>query len=345
MKKISVCTRYNTLGASSRLRFFMYREKLAENGIKAEFRPLLGDGYLKRLYTGRAVRFHAAAAMAKRFLTLPFLGRELLIEYELLPFIPLEAERFFLRNRKYILSFDDAVWEKYNGHSTLAGKFESLASGACGIISANDVLTGHLKEYNSNIIKIPTAIDLDRYTRVNSVRASRFTVAWIGTPVTYAECLMPFAGMLQKAAEKVDFELLVIAKKDLPGIPGVNMTFCDWSDETEALLLKRSHIGIMPLPENDFMRGKSAYKLIQYLGAGLPCIARPVGENRVLLSQGNVGFSAAAEEDWINALHRLSTDRELYDMLSTNALALAKEYSIQKYAPIMADFIKSCFAT
>ena len=92
MKKISFCTRYDTQGASSRLRFFMYRQLLENNGIIPEFHPMLSNGYLRRLYSGREVRFHAAAALAGRFMKLPFLRKELLIEYELLPFIPLEAE-------------------------------------------------------------------------------------------------------------------------------------------------------------------------------------------------------------------------------------------------------------
>ena len=121
------------------------------------------------------------------------------------------------------------------------------------------------------------------------------------------------------------------------------MYIADWSEENEISLLKRAHIGIMPLPENDFMRGKSAYKLIQYLGAGLPCIASPVGENNVLLSQGNIGFAASTAEQWTEALQKLSCDTELYNQLSKNALSLAKEYSIQKYAPVMANFIKKCF--
>ena len=321
----------------------MYRQLLENNGIIPEFHPMLSNGYLRRLYSGREVRFHAAAALAGRFMKLPFLGKELLIEYELLPFIPLEAEAFFLKNKKYILSFDDAVWEKYNNSPRLAGKFEQLAAKARGIIVANDVLKNHLEKYNPNTIKIPTAIDLDKYRTKEVEKFQRFTVVWIGTPVTYRECLLPFAQMLKKAAQRVDFELLAVAQKGLPAVDGVNMKIVDWSDVHEISLLKSSHAGIMPLPENDFMRGKSAYKLIQYLGAGLPCIASPVGENRVLLSQGNVGFTAASDEEWIEALEKISGNRELYNALSSNALELANEYSIQKYAPIMAEFIKACF--
>ena len=342
MKKISICTRYTPLGASSRLRFYNYHPLLEEQGVSGKIFPLLGDRYLNGLYRGKRVRHLAAASLVKRLMQLPLLEKELLIEYELLPFLPVWFEELILRRRKYILSFDDAVWEKYRG-TRLEGKFERLVSRACGVISANNSITDHLKPYNERIIKIPTAIDLEKYTSVPENRDEEFTIAWIGTPVTYQECLLPFSSMLQEASARFDFKLLVIASDELQRIDGVNMEFVNWSSSAEAELLKRAHIGIMPLPENDFMRGKSAYKLIQYLASGLPCIASPVGENSVLLSQGEVGFAAGTVDEWISAIGKLKEDVLLRSRLGANALELAGEYSIRKHAVRMADFIKECF--
>lgn len=336
-QKIAVCTRYSTLGASSRLRFYAYRNLLEKEGITCKFFPLLSDGYLKKLYAGKKSSLSGVSALAKRFFQLPVMPQKMLIEYELMPFLPFEVESRLLAGRSYILSFDDAVWEKYR-NTKLDGKFERLASGASGIIAANDELISHLEKYNGNIIKVPTAIELERY-KLNAEKYPVFTLCWIGTPVTYKECLLPFAGMLKKAAQEIDFQLLVIAKKELEPIPGVNMLFADWSCDTECQMLQKCHAGIMPLPDTCFMRGKSAYKLIQYLGTGLPSIASPVGENAVLLSQGEVGFSAANDDEWINAIRQLKCDQQLYSRLSANARQLAAEYSTEKYAPILADFI------
>lgn len=344
MKEISVCTRYSEMGASSRLRFFMYRELLKQNGISADFHYMLGDSYLKRLYSNKSIKIHALAALAKRFLQLPFLKEDLLIEYELLPFISYQIENIILSRHNYILSFDDAVWEKYRGNASCEGKFERLAVNAKGIITANDQLFKNLEPYNKNIIKIPTAIDLAKYTTADEVKKYPvFTVVWIGTPVTYRDCLLPFSEMFKELSKLIDFELLIVAKKDLVPIDGVNMRFLDWNAADEASILKRAHVGIMPLQENDFMRGKSAYKLIQYLGAGLPCIASPVGENKVLLSHGGTGFAATTADEWLNALQQLKNNENMRLEMGRNAFALAKEYSIQKYAPVMADFIKDCF--
>ena len=344
LQKIAVCTRYSELGASSRLRFYAYKELLGQQGITPEFFPLLNDGYLKKLYAGRKSRLSGAVSLAKRFFSLPVMPQKMLIEYELMPFLPYEVESRLLADRRYLLAFDDAVWEKYRG-SKLEGKFEKLASGASGIIAANNELAEYLGKFNGNIVKIPTAIELARY-RTSDDKYPRFTLCWIGTPVTYRECLLPFAGMLQKAAKELDFQLLVIAKNSLEPIPGVDMKFLDWSIELECDILKKCHAGIMPLPDTSFMRGKSAYKLIQYLGAGLPSIASPVGENAVLLSRMEVGFAAQSDSEWINALKQLRSDNALYKKLSSNARQLAREYSTEKYAPILADFIrKNLFET
>lgn len=337
-QKIAVCTRYSRLGASSRLRFYAYKELLEQNGVSTEFFPLLNDNYLKKLYSGKKSSFSGMLSLAKRFFSLPLMEKNMLIEYELMPFLPCEVEAKLLSGRRYILSFDDAVWEKYR-NSRLEGKFERLASDAAGVIVANNELADYLGKFNDNIIKIPTAIELENYQPGND-KYSKFTVCWIGTPITYKECLLPFSEMLQKTAAELDFQLLVIAKKDLEPISGVDMKFVDWSIDTECEILKKCHVGIMPLPDTSFMRGKSAYKLIQYLGSGLPSIASPVGENAVLLSRKEVGFAAGTTGEWINALRQLKNDCELYSKLSNNARILAKEYSTEKYAPILADFIR-----
>ncbi len=136
-QKIAVCTRYSALGASSRLRFYAYNELLKQQGITPEFFPLLSDSYLKKLYAGRKSSFSGAVSLTKRFFSLPLMPQKMLIEYELMPFLPYEVESRLLAGRKYILAFDDAVWEKYR-NSTLDGKFEKLASHASGIIAANN---------------------------------------------------------------------------------------------------------------------------------------------------------------------------------------------------------------
>ncbi|MBU8901829.1 MAG: glycosyltransferase, partial [Victivallales bacterium] len=173
----------------------------------------------------------------------------------------------------------------------------------------------------------------------------KFTLVWIGTPVTYIY-IEKHAATLRKMAEKYDFELLIIARKSLEKgrIEGVNMRFVNWSQERETELLLRSHVGIMPLTDDEFSKGKSAFKLIQYSAAGLPAIASPIGENVTLIDDGQTGFLADSQEEWVEALGKLIDNKELYSRMAENTRKASENYSIQKYFPIFQDFIKNKIA-
>ena len=341
-EKLGIFTRYGRRGASSRLRYFDYKDAFEAAGFSPHFHPFFPDAYLKRLYAGNGKsRLLAAEALLRRLATMSaHLPERLLIEYELLPELAFGIESHFLRNRRYVLNFDDNVWLKYEGRGRLAEKYDRLIAGAAGVVCANDLLLEKVRKHNANVIKIPTAVNLESYP-AQARKFPDFTVAWIGTPVTY-EYLESHADALQSMALAVDFELLVIARKELASraIPGVNMRFVDWSAAREGELLARCHIGIMPLPAGDaFAAGKSAFKLIEYLAAGVPAIASPVGENTKVLRDGETGYLAETPEEWTNALIRLKDDT-IRGRFAMNTRHLAFEYSQQKFGPIYADFLR-----
>ena len=337
---ITMFTRYSSLGASSRYRFFMYAARLREAGNNVKVSSFFDNKYLRCLYSKRrGGGLNVFKAYWQRFRDACKADGLWLIEYELFPFIPYFIERIFLRKHKYILNFDDNVWEKYRGKILLSGKYDKLCRNAAGIIVANDFLYDKVSKLNSNIVKIPTVVNLDLY-RCDKPKFDKFTLAWIGTPVTYIY-LQKFTSIFRMLAEKYDFELLVIARKSLEyrRIQGVNMRFENWSQERETDLLPRCHAGIMPLTDDEFSRGKSAFKLIQYLASGLPLIASPVGENVKVVDSGENGFLADSPEDWAKALERLIEDEDLYSSMAQNARESAKDYSIQKYFPVFKNFI------
>jgi glycosyltransferase involved in cell wall biosynthesis len=343
--KLSVYTRYDELGASSRYRYFMYLDQLYMAGWQVKLYPLLGDDYLHQLYsTGKKSSFKLFIGIFRRIITVLRASDNLIIEYELLPFLPYWLEALLLRHKKYILNFDDNVWEKYANKPWLKNKFDRLAEHASGIIIANDFLLRKIGSLNNNILKVPTVVDLDLY-KVSKPKFSKFTVVWIGTPVTYCY-LQAFAKVLQAMVSRVDFELLVIASKSLENkkISGVQMRFVDWSQETEVDLLTRSHVGIMPLPDDEFSKGKSAFKLIQYLAAGLPVIASPIGENCNIVNDGINGFLVNSQSEWTEALITLCNDHVCYNQMATAAKKSSKQYSIQKYSPILLEFLAQVFS-
>ncbi len=335
--RLALCTRYDRLGASSRLRFYAYRDALEQAGFQTEIRPFFTAEYLRKLYRGEGKsRVMGAVSLLRRLAQAFFLPEKLYIEYELFPRLPYGAEEFFLRRRRYVLNFDDNVWEKYRDNPRLADKYDRLCANAAGIITANDFLTEKVSRLNGNVIKIPTAVDLDAFAETVPKR-EKFTLCWIGTPVTFHEYLAPFAPVLQLMAAELDFRLLVIGGKDLPKFSGVDMECVNWSEAEEAKLISSCHAGIMPLKDDDFARGKSAYKLLQFFAAGLPVIASPVGEN-VHVVTPECGFLPENAGEWVDALGELQKP-DIYNQKSAAAKGQSREFSMQKYRPILAEFI------
>lgn len=346
MKKILVYTRYDRTGASSRLRCYAYADAFVRAGFEAEYLPLFDRRYLGSFYRNfRKPPVRTLVSLFRRWRELPKRAGAAdcaLIEYELLPFLPAERELKYLSGMPFILNFDDNVSEKYRKIGFLRDKYEKLAAAAAGVIAGNDFLLDKFSAVNPKVIKIPTVVDLDKYLSCKVGKYEVFTLCWIGNPATYAY-LEGAAEHLREIGKRIDYELLVVATRNLArrAIPGVKMRFVDWSDGNEVKYLKRSHIGIMPLPANDgFARGKSAYKLIQYMAAELPSIASPVGENTGLLEKSGAGVLASTPKEWADAAEKLFFNENFYRLCVDSAKTSAPEYSLERYGEIMTGFIR-----
>ena len=341
--RIGFYPRYDRLGASSRLRFFQFYERWLreepETARRLALHPGLSDDYLRALYAGKCGKMRKLREWLRLWRRAFHPEETLLIEYELLPGVPYAVERLLLGSRRYLLNFDDNVWEKYRNHPLLAGKFDALVRRAAGVIVANRFLYEKVAKLQKNLILIPTVVDEAPY-RVPARKFDRFTVVWIGTPVTY-RYLELFADALRAMRRAVDFELLVVARKELAArpLPGVRTRFVNWSEAMEAEALKRSHVGIMPLADDSFARGKSAYKLIQYQAAGLPALASPVGENNHLIRPGVNGFLPQTPEEWAAALRKLHDDRECRRRCAEQAQLCGERYTLAHYFPVFRKFV------
>jgi glycosyltransferase involved in cell wall biosynthesis len=339
--KLDICTRYNIDGGSSRLRYYLYQEELEKAHWQVRFFPFYGKKYLSKLYANKSVKLDRVISLIKRLFLASFFAKNLLIEYELLPAVPAIFEELLLKRRNYILNFDDYVWAKYDNLPYLQDKYDRLIANAKGVIVANDVLYNKVAKLNNNIIKIPTVVKLASYRPkdVPIEKFSKFTIVWIGTPVTYHTYLTQLAPVFQKLTTIFDYELLVIAKESLPTMEGVPQRNINWSCEIETTILSKCHVGIMPLVDDQFARGKSAYKLIQYQAAGIPSIASCVGENSNVIKHNVNGFLANSNDDWIKYLTLLNSNSNLLMEMGENASYCAYEYSLEKYGPIFNQFL------
>ena len=342
-RPLSIWCRYDKLGASSRLRFIQFIPELEKAGFSIDFHHFFDDHYLKQLYAGNGKSKTAfLSALKRRFQELAALPKNipLFIEYELLPFLPFFVEKHFLARHPYILNFDDAVDLRYAKLPVLKNKYPQLLANAAGIIVANDELFNRFSPYNQNIFKLPT-VPPPPYAGSAAIPPSAMPlrIGWIGTPVTH-RFLLEHTEVLQKMYAAVPFELLVIAKETLPEIPGIPTCNVNWSQESEHALLQSCHIGIMPLDDSPFARGKSAFKLIQYLRANIPAIASRVGENQLVIHHGKTGFCASNAQEWVEAW-KLLADDDFRASLKNDIALQAEKYSFEQNAQLLTNFLTS----
>lgn len=346
-----MATRYGRPGASSRLRLLQYEAPLAEAGIISTVRPFFPDSYISALYGGGPRLPSVLAAYANSTgLARAIRAHDLIwIEKELLPFIPAALERRLLQGKPFILDFDDPWFLRYDRSRNalirlmLGGKFASLLRQAALTIVANEALeTWAVESGARHVLRLPTVVDLELYP-VSAEPPGPFTVGWIGTPVT-APYLAGIAEPLRRLAGEAPLELLVIGAPDF-AIPGLVCRHERWSEATEAASIARCHVGIMPLPDDDWARGKSGYKLVQYMAAERATVASPIGANRTIVRDGETGFLAADPGAWCDRLRRLRDDRALRHAMGSAARSrIAEAYSLQVTAPRLAVALQNLAA-
>jgi glycosyltransferase involved in cell wall biosynthesis len=228
-------------------------------------------------------------------------------------------ERLIAARIPVIFDFDDAI---YLGDVSPANSaFAWLKSGRkthwlCRMSTAVVVGNFHLAEfarrYNPNVTIVPSSIDTVRYRPV-TVRANGgrhpLVIGWMGSSTTQ-RYLEDFAPVLRRIAERYPFELRVVSDRP-PSLDGLPLRWRRWSAATEAAELADFDVGIMPLPDTPWTRGKCAMKALQYMGMAVPTVCSPVGVNRDLIRHGENGLLASSAEEWLDAVGDLFGDAAL----------------------------------
>lgn len=343
--KCLVLTRYGPLGASSRMRCYQYLPWLERAGIQATVAPLFSDKYVLGLQSNtRSLREAVRAYVGRVWSLLRGSQFDLLwIEKEAMPWLPVGLEKVLLPGTvPYILDYDDAVFHCYDQHRStlirhmLADKHAELMRNAALVVAGNDYLADFAQQAGARHVEVvPTVIDLDRYPEARQSRLKGDIalpcVGWIGQRAT-ARFLAPYGGIFERlsVAGKARFAAIGI---DAPSL-GLPMEPIPWSDQTEVASISRFDIGIMPLLDAPFERGKCGYKLIQYMACGLPVVASPVGVNCKIVEHGVNGFLAETPQQWEQALTTLLADAELRRRMGlAGRQKVEREYCIQVTGP------------
>lgn len=316
-RRILALTKYGKRAASTRQRLIQYLPGLAAHGISFDIEPLLDDAYLARLAAGRRESALAVAkAYAHRFARLVRPGEydALWVQYEQFPYLPGLVESMALDKRlPLILDYDDAIFHQYDRNRRwlvrrlLGKKLVPLLRRASLCLCGNAYLQDYAQRYCSNSIIVPTVVDTDAYRPAPQPRMGGPVVGWIGSPSTWAY-VAPLLPAVLPLLHRYGASLRVIgAGPAAVGIDGVEAM--DWAEAREIADVQAMDIGIMPLVDDAWARGKCGYKLIQYMACGLPVVASPVGVNRDIVTEGETGYLASTSSEWVAALERLLADR------------------------------------
>jgi glycosyltransferase involved in cell wall biosynthesis len=250
----------------------------------------------------------------------------------------------------YVLELDDAIFHRYSEHRSvvirrgLGDKIEQLMRSARLVIAGSEYIARHARSVGASWVEcVPTVVDMERYGSCDREH-DRFTIGWIGTPGT-VHFLKAVAYPLGEFFRRHDDARLLVVGAKHAQIEGKHIVFADWTEPTEGLEVAKFDVGIMPLTDGPFEKGKCGYKLIQYMAAAKPVIASPVGSNRTIVQDGVNGFLASNDKEWIDRLEVLYRDSKVRQRMGAAGRAVVQHnFSLQAVAPRVESLLRRAAA-
>jgi len=232
-----------------------------------------------------------------------------------------------LLSKKLVYDFDDAIFLKDSGKPSKhrLQLFSDAVRKSNAVFAGNHYLASKAELYNSNVVLLPTTVNMKRYLPAPKRDGSHFVdLVWIGSSSTrkYLEGLIPALEELGKRHKQL--RLKIIADFDLP-LSHMETLAIHWSSDTEALELGNSDIGIAPMTDDPWTQGKCALKVIQYMAAGLPVISSDAGTNGEVVVDNVTGLLVNSHKEWIAAVECLLEDETLRHSMAANGLKRAEQ--------------------
>jgi glycosyltransferase involved in cell wall biosynthesis len=353
--RVLALPRYERDAASTRQRFLQYEPHLREAGISVDFAPLLDNDHLHRINRGEGRSITSAARAYARRVRHLFQARRydaLWIYCELFPYLPGMFELIGPMLGKPILyDCDDAIFHNYDRspnaavRALLAGKLEPLLRRAAACACGNAYLRDYAARFCDNSVILPTVVDTEAYVprpRATTASDRPPLIGWIGSPSTWIN-VRPLLPILNSLVDSGRARVRVVgagSQAEQDQFPGLEMV--DWSEASEILEVQNMDIGIMPLIDLPFQRGKSGFKLIQYMACALPAVASPVGVNSEIIVPGETGYLAGSNEEWEATLGRLLDDTDLRRRMGEAGRQRAEEhYSLAVHGPRLVALLRS----
>lgn len=347
-------------GASSRYRVIQYNNELLKN-FNIYINEFLDDAIydkwkennLKSIFLKLPNRIIKTILFARKIPN----KSTILIHRDILPFGNMWIERYLKRKKcNIIVDLDDAIFledtseisnkkNKIFYNIKYGKRYNTLFNISNKIICGNSYLESYVKKFCDKTIIIPTVIDTSKVKiKKYSNNKKDFSIVWIGNPGNTGyiiEILSIIDSLAIKLEIIIEINLIGAKRFDVSGYNNLNFIFNEWSLENEYNLIKKSDIGIMPLKDSEWAKGKCALKLLQYMAAGLPVIGSNVGENKHVIIEGENGFLAKDEQEWFNNIKYFIENRDEIPKMGINAREFVdQKYSLDLWKNSIVDFIK-----
>tara|TARA_Y100001970_G_scaffold294197_1_gene448315 strand:+ start:3436 stop:5673 length:2238 start_codon:yes stop_codon:yes gene_type:complete len=351
LNKIIFFTKYGIKSASYRYRFMAFKPVLFENDFEVIDQALFDDKFFEeKILKGNLNYFNVVHSYIKRILYVVKLRRPVLaiIHIELLPFLPNILE-FYLKLRKihFIVDLDDAVYHRFEkqsfklGNYLITKKFYNMINLSSAAFCGNKYHLNYFKRFNKKLYYLPTVTDLSIYNNyLNYNKYHNFTIVWIGTPSTTFYLNM-VTNVLNKLKNEHNIDIIIIGSKSSE-LKNLNCKFIDWNLSNELEYLTKSHVGIMPLYDTKWEKGKCGFKIIQYMSLKIPVIASPIGVNKEIIKDNFNGLLANNENEWFDKILLLKNNKDFYNKISLEGYkTIEKNFSLQKWKSSYIDYINN----
>ncbi len=316
----------NPTRPSFRQRIGLYLPFLRENGIDAEIAKLPSGAWARRRLFARAGDYDSVLLHKKKLNAF---------------------DAFWLRRcaRTIIYDFDDAVMYSPSrpdraswSHSIPFRRTVRLAD---TVIAGNPYLADHARKFNENVCILPTGLDIEPYSRPLERRPDgKIRLVWIGSSST-----LKYLAAVKPALEELGLQranaILRIICDEFFDLENMGVEKKRWGQNSQFEDLGRCDIGLAPLPDDSFTRGKCGFKILQYFAASLPAVASPVGVNAEFVQPGCTGFHATTHAEWVQLLSKLIDDSDLRVRLGANARKFAQDFDQTAIAPRLLDLLRS----
>lgn len=344
---------------SVRYRYLQYRDTLRSAGVKLTHKPFISSFLysVKNKHKGLYVLLQLLLLdyfMMKRCLVMLFLPwwyDAVIVQREIVPFGPPFFERWlrFIR-RRIIFDFDDALFAYPKDFLTAWRRFwfdpkhtEKTIKLADEVIAGNTYLAEYARQFSKHVTIIPTGVNVREYEAMAQKQQASVVVGWTGM-WSNSKYLKLIKSALARAHEHADFTVKLVGGENIRSvsIPSVPVTYEVWKLERDLTAITSFAIGLMPLADTPWERGKCAFKIIQYFALGIPAIASPVGMNTEVIQEGVNGFLPRTEEEWASAIEKLVKDPDLRRRMGAAGRELVREkYSIDVLFPRILSILTS----